>query len=142
MKEHSKYPFRSARLGAVFSIPMVNNRAEHTPGRGTYRLQVVVDDVVNANGEGVFFAIGRGGFDKYFPAVISKTTCKAEYLGPSCHLLIAGVVHAVQFCAVEVDILDEQTIYFWSQPGTGVVKMVKVGDLPMEDPELEGRRRG
>jgi hypothetical protein len=142
MREHSNYPMRSARLGAVVPLGFVNNRAEFAGPRGTYKIQAVVAGAA-PNSVSIFFAIGRGDFTDYFGNVPAVATCAAECLpvsGP-----YSGTFGAGNTChggaGVEVDIsTDGDKIHFWSSTGTEYLKIVRVGDLPSQDRQLDGPR--
>lgn len=78
-----------------------------------------------------------------FTAAPTYATVNAEFLPCSGrHTVVADTFDGPSSIA-EVDLLDNQVIWFWFPFAVNgeSVKVVKVGELPVEDPELEGRRR-
>lgn len=145
MKEHSRYPFRSERLKLPESYNFTNNRIDVSLPRGTYRLQAVsvfTDAAWVVHGF-VLFCVGKRTAIENFPIGTTFLNANGEVLGvTSCRFVAAGTIGEVSHGdPVEIDILDNEILTFWSYAGTEAIKITMVGELPTEDPELEGRRR-
>ena len=148
MIDNSRQPMRSQRLSVVSTYTVGTTPQEIRLERGTYRLAAMWDGEAETGdiSVAVMFAIGyRDNEEKYFPAPTgtapSVVTCLAE------PLIVCGSFNSAYgwypsygYGAIEVDILDNQSLYLWSSQGGEIVKVVRVGDLPSPGNETERAR--